>query len=212
MKNTIFFDFDGTLIDCEKFQTNRLKAILQNHNVDTSSINFRDLIGPPLANTFSYYIKDQNVDDVLKEYNNTFDPKLLDGVYLYDGIIDLLKDLKKIGYKICVVSLQFKDIVEAELKYLKIESLIDEIYCDSQKTAYSSKADLVEDVLLSQNIKKEDIVFVGDTSNDVMAGKNNDIVSVMVGWGFGKTTDEADYVAENTMQLYSILKSLKNGA
>ena len=213
MKNIIFFDFDGTLVDCEKYQTQRLKQIFQKHNVDTSNINFKELIGPPLFNTFLKYIKNEDPNKVLEEYNNTFDPNFLQGISVFGGVVELLKNLRKLNYKICVVSLQLKKIVDAELKYLNLKSYVDEVFCDSVKKPYKSKIDLVNDVIIKNNFKKSEIVFVGDTYNDVVAGKQNNILSIGVLWGYGNIKQQdVDFVAKDSVQLFDILKSLKEDA
>lgn len=210
MKNIIFFDFDGTLIDCSEFQTNKLKSVMLNHGVNISKINFLELIGPPLSLTFEKYIKDVPSKQVLEEYNNTFKPEMLKGIFLYDGIKQMLEFVRKLGYKICVVSLQLANIVEAQLNYLGIRNLIDDYFCDNVEKGFKSKIDLVKQVLMGEGFNKEEIVFVGDTINDILAGKNNGITSIAVSWGFGKVTEkEADFVVNDVKELENTLKRLK---
>lgn len=213
MKNTVFFDFDGTIVNCQKFQIFRLKEIMLNHNVDVSNINFLDLIGPPLVNTFSKYIKDATPQEVLEEYNKTFDPQKINGIFLFDGIEELLINLKQIGYNIVIVSLQFRDIIMAQLKYLGIDNLISAVYCDSPETAYKSKSEIVQKLLLNKTFNKEEVLLVGDTVNDVLAGRENDVDTVGVNWGYGNIKpEEVTYLVDDTMQLFSLLNRLKSGA
>lgn len=213
MKKILFIDLDGTIMDCEKFQISRLKSVMENHNVNTRCINFVELIGPPLSLTFEKYIKDASPKEVLNEYNNSFDKNKMDGVHLYEGMSELLEYAKQLDYKICLVSLQIKSVVEAQLKYFKIDKFFDYVFCDSLQTTYKSKSDLVKDSVALHNFKTDEIVFVGDTYNDVMAGKKNNITSIAVEWGYGNVSkDEADYVAKDAMQLQDLLLKLKNGA
>lgn len=213
MKTTIFFDFDGTLVDCERFQTQNLKKVFEKYHVKTSKINFKELIGPPLVNTFKTFIKTENPQKVLKEYNDAFNAKDIKDIFLFDGILDLLKTIRKLEYKIYVVSLQVKEIILAELKYLNLTDLIDGVFCDDPQKAYTSKSDLVKDVLQQEKLNIQEIVFVGDSINDVSAGKKNNILTIGVNWGYGNLKmSDVSYLVNNTMQLKELLKTIKNDA
>ena len=213
MKNVIFFDFDGTIVNCKDFQIERLKTIMLNHNVDISKINFLELIGPPLVNTFEKYIKDEDPKKVLLEYNQTFSPNEIKNIYLFDGIKELLNNLKQIGYKICIASLQVLDVISAQLKYLGIEQSIDSIFCDSPEKAYKSKTQIVREILDKKLFSKKEILVVGDTVNDVLSGKENGVDTVGVSWGYGQLKkQDVTYLVHNTMQLFDLLKQLKSDA
>ena len=210
MKNVIFFDFDGTLIDCSEFQINKLKSVMLNHKVDISKINFPELIGPPLSLTFEKYVKDVPSKKVLEEYNNAFSCETLNGIRLYNGIKEMLEFARNLGYEIYVVSLQVKRIVDAQLDYLGIKNLVDGCFCDSVETCFKSKVDLVKSVLENNQFNQDEIIFVGDTINDILAGKNNGITSVAVSWGFGNVSKkEADFVVNDVRELEDILKHEK---
>ena len=81
MKKYIFFDFDGTIVDCQKFQIERLKNVFKKYNVDIKNIDFLTLIGPPLYNTFLKYMGKDKAQEVLEYYNNSFNPQNIDNIY-----------------------------------------------------------------------------------------------------------------------------------
>lgn len=209
MSKIILFDFDGTIVDCQRFQIARLKNVFMHFGVDIKGIDFLKLIGPPLYNTFSKYISREKAQEVLDYYNNSFDPKKIRDIKLFDGIKRMLIDLKKDGHNVCLTSLQFDSVVKAELKYLGIADLFDNVYCDDAQTAYKTKVDLVADVLNYKGYNIEDVVLVGDTDNDVIAGTKNNLFTVAVKWGYGDVDNaKVDEVISKPGQLVSLVNRL----
>jgi phosphoglycolate phosphatase len=209
MKKILFFDFDGTIVDCQKFQINRLKKVFLHFGVDVSNIDFLELIGPPLYNTFAKYMGEDRAMEVLNYYNTSFDPDSIADLHLFDGIYDMLCTLKQNGYIICLTSLQLYDIVDAELRYLGIRELFTNVFCDDPVRAYTSKVDLIKDVILNNHLNKNDIAVIGDTYNDVNAGIQNNLYTIAVDWGYGDIQNtEVNSIVHTTAQLVELLEKI----
>ena len=209
MSKIIFFDFDGTIVDCQKFQISRLKNVFNHFGIDTSDIDFLTLIGPPLYNTFAKYMGKAKAHEVLDYYNASFDPQKINNIFLFDGIKQMLVDLNKQGHKVCLTSLQFESVVFAELDYLGIKNCFAKVYCDDVKKAYKTKIDLVADVIKTQKYNKHDIVLVGDTDNDVFAGTANKLFTVAVSWGYGNVDNaKVDAVVKTPQELFEIIENI----
>ncbi|MBQ7603276.1 MAG: HAD hydrolase-like protein [Clostridia bacterium] len=209
MKKAIFFDFDGTIVDCQKFQIARLKSVFMHFGVDTKGIDFLKLIGPPLHNTFSKYMGVEKAQEVLEYYNASFNPNKIIGIKLFEGIKRMLADLNKKGYEVCLTSLQFDGVVRAELKHLKIEDMFSNIFCDDEKRAYQTKVDLIADVLDYGGYNPQDVVVVGDTENDVIGGTKNSLFTIGVLWGYGNIDKNAvDEVVKTPEQLVEVIENL----
>ena len=210
MKKYIFFDFDGTIVDCQKFQIERLKNVFKKYNVDIENIDFLTLIGPPLYNTFLKYMGKDKAQEVLEYYNNSFNPQNIDNIYLFDGVKEMLQNLKTQGYVLCLTSLQLYSVVEPELKYLGILDYFDYIFCDDVERAYKSKVDLIADVISKNNIDKNNVVVVGDTINDVLGGTKNNLYTIGVNWGYGKIKKEqVSAVVKSPNELLTHILNLK---
>ncbi len=210
MKKYIFFDFDGTIVDCKKFQIERLKNVLKKYNVDIKNIDFLTLIGPPLYNTFFKYMGKDKAQEVLEYYNNSFNPQNINNIYLFDGVKQMLKNLKAHGYILCLTSLQLYSVVEPELKYLGVLDYFDYIFCDNVEKAYKSKVDLIADVISNNNIDKNSVVVVGDTINDVLGGTKNNLYTIGVNWGYGNLDKtEVDMVVNSPNELIHHITNLK---
>lgn len=210
MKKYIFFDFDGTIVDCKKFQIERLKDVFKKYKVDISTIDFLTLIGPPLYNTFSKYISKDKANEVLQYYNNTFDANNINNIQLFAGVKQMLNTLKKQGFILCLTSLQLYSVVKPELDYLNILNCFNNVYCDDVTKAYKSKVDLIADVINNNNIDKNQVVVVGDTINDVIGGVQNNIYTIGVNWGYGNIDKtQVDAVVNTPAELLQHILSIK---
>ena len=210
MKKYIFFDFDGTIVDCKKFQIERLKDVFKKYKVDISTIDFLTLIGPPLYNTFSKYISKDKANEVLQYYNNTFDANNINNIQLFAGVKQMLNALKKQGFILCLTSLQLYSVVKPELDYLNILNCFNNVYCDDVTKAYKSKVDLIADVINNNNIDKNQVVVVGDTINDVIGGVQNNIYTIGVNWGYGNIDKtQVDAVVNTPAELLQHILSIK---
>ena len=210
MKKYIFFDFDGTIVDCKKFQIERLKDVFKKYKVDISTIDFLTLIGPPLYNTFSKYISKDKANEALQYYNNTFDANNINNIQLFAGVKQMLNALKKQGFILCLTSLQLYSVVKPELDYLNILNCFNNVYCDDVTKAYKSKVDLIADVINNNNIDKNQVVVVGDTINDVIGGVQNNIYTIGVNWGYGNIDKtQVDAVVNTPAELLQHILSIK---
>ena len=209
MKDFVFFDFDGTIADCRQFQVDRLKKLFLKYGVDTKNIDFLELIGPPLYNTFAKFMGKQKAQQVLQDYNSTFSFEDPQGFCAFEGVPQMLIQLKSLGFKIALTSLQHQNIVHTELKFLGLQNVFDAIFCDTPQKAYRSKSELIADALKQTKLDPNRVVVVGDTIFDVQGGTQNRLCTIGVSWGYGKIDQQSvNFVASTPQQLLKILESL----
>lgn len=101
----------------------------------------------------------------------------------YDGIVELLTDMKKKGFKIGVVSNKFDKAVKNLCQHY-FGNLIDIAIGESFDTPKKPNPQGVLKIIkiLNSDIKKS--VLIGDSEVDVQTAKNAGIYSVGVLWGF----------------------------
>lgn len=102
----------------------------------------------------------------------------------YPGIPELLEELNAAGVKMAVASNKFQ---------AGTEHLIREFFPDipfvsilGNRDGYPLKPDpeIVEEVLRSSGLQKEDAVMVGDSGTDMRTAANGGIAGIAVGWGY----------------------------
>jgi len=205
----ILFDLDGTLINCKKLQVSILQQLFDNHQVSKDSIDFTTLIGPPLINTFAKYFGECNCQNVMKEYENIYKKIKIHNVILMPEMKSILQTLKEKGYHLFVTSLQIKDVVIKELKYVGIYDYFDKIFTDNPDLPYKNKTDMINDLIKEQNLEINESIVIGDTKNDLIGGEQNGLKTIAVMWGYGKDcVKNQQYKAENANELIKIIDEL----
>ena len=100
--NYILFDLDGTLTEPKEGITKSVAYALKYYGIQVDDLDtLCPFIGPPLKDSFMKYygFDDAKAEEAVEKYREYFRPY---GVYeneLYEGIPELLEDLKKRGMK-----------------------------------------------------------------------------------------------------------------
>ncbi len=189
----IFFDWDGTIIETSDFIECLSKTLFKNYPLDGhGNVNdFKKVIkmafsGGIAAKDAIHYLYDKtdyNLEDILKFMINggkDFSPKL----FIRDGIIDVLRAIKKKNIDMCIVSNRdgislVREVEELELlQYFKKIVSFDTV--DKPKPApdiiyYATKLMKKENVLLSN------CWLVGDTMSDIGCAINSGVIPFFVG-------------------------------
>lgn len=127
----------------------------------------------------------------------------------YDGVIDLLREAKKCGYKLAIVS--------NKIDYA-VKDLREEFFCDVVEVAIGESEgverkpapDMVYKAIAELGTDKNKCVYIGDSDVDMMTAKNSGLECISVSWGF-RTREElveygADMIADTPMQVFDFLK------
>lgn len=192
--NTYIFDFDGTLV-------NSLISIAYFANKALNKFGlpsipeerYKKLVGNGAVSLVKRMLNevgaDQSMfDKVYPEYYDTYDKNFSYLTEPYDGIMDMLKELKKQGCNTAVVSNK-PDVTTKKICDEIFGDLID--ICRGQIEGCPIKPDPtpVNEVIKQFNVKKSDCVYCGDTITDMETGKNAELYTVGVLWGFRDITE-----------------------
>ena len=110
MINTYIFDFDGTLVNSLPSITYFANKALNKYNLPSiPEERYKKLVGNGAVTLTKRMLKEVGADSALfdsvyREYFDTYDQNFSYLTEPYEGIIDLLKELKKRGCKTAVVS------------------------------------------------------------------------------------------------------------
>ena len=101
----LFFDLDGTLTDSSEGIVNCAIHALKYFNLPIPDRKqLLEFIGPPLRYTFPKYVKESDVEKAVQVYRERY---VTIGKFEnkpYDGIHELLTDLKNAGYNLYVAT------------------------------------------------------------------------------------------------------------
>ncbi|MBQ4511118.1 MAG: HAD hydrolase-like protein, partial [Clostridia bacterium] len=171
-------------------------------------------IGPPLLVSFSTYygFNEEKSREAIEFYREYYKVKGINECKLFDGIKELLKSLKKSGYKIALATSKPELFAHIVLQNYDIDKYFDFIggATIDEKTRYT-KEHVLEYVL--SNIEEKDrgkILMIGDRCFDINGAKAYGLDSVGVTFGYG-TREEleesgATYIVDTPKEIENLLK------
>ncbi|MDD4154128.1 MAG: HAD family hydrolase [Bacilli bacterium] len=216
MYKTILFDLDGTILHTISDITIALNASLKACGYDFSydDEGTKKLIGMGARNIIARAFKNRNhttqeFDRLLEVFTTNY--KIYQGQTArpYEGIIELLNDLKGRGIKLLVASNKPDHLAKEIVKRIFGLDLFDDIY--GHQVGKPEKPDpyLVDYLLDKHQINHEETLFVGDSDVDVATGINSSLKVALVTWGYGDYNEEllkkATYVVNSVSELKSIV-------
>lgn len=195
MTKLCIFDLDGTLMDT-------IPAISHFGNSALTKFGFpeiapdrykllvgngRDLLIHRMLKEFDADT-DENYENVGKAYDTAYEADPLYKTAPYDGVLDLLDNLKEKGMKLAVLSNK-PDNVTQDVVRLFFGDRFDVIAGQKKGVKVKPDPEGVFIILDELGVTADECFFIGDTYVDISTGKNAGIESIGVLWGF---RDEAE--------------------
>ncbi|NLW52290.1 MAG: HAD-IA family hydrolase [Tissierellia bacterium] len=190
-KRLIIFDVDGTLlntIDTIAFHGNRALRELGFDEMDVS--DFMRFVGNSSLALVQRLLEKQGVYDpkevkkVMDLYHKYYQKDVTYLTHPYDGILDLVKDLSKRGYIVTAISNKPDHTLRIVIDEMEIADLFDFSQGQMDDIEKKPSAQMVNILLEKFGVRKEDACIIGDSEVDIQTGKNADIKTVAVSWGF----------------------------
>lgn len=215
MYKSVIFDFDGTICDTGEGVKKSAKYALDAFNIPSDDWQTLDcFIGPPLLVTFQEQFNQSAADaDLLvqkfrERYTNT-------GIYeceLYNGIKQLLINLKDDGMKIGIASSKPQVFVETLLNKFAIAKYFDSVCATSFAADCESKQNIIARCLKELEIEPKDALMVGDRFYDIDGAKADMVDGAGVLWGYGSKFEfiecGAKYIVDKVEDIESIALGL----
>ncbi|MBE6547445.1 MAG: HAD family hydrolase [Ruminococcaceae bacterium] len=209
----IIFDLDGTLTDPYEGITNSIKYAMKVMDKPIpADCDLALFIGPPLYYSFEHYTKLTAEESVraVDEYRVYYKDRGLYENKIYDGIADLLRDIRGGSGMALVGTSKPQVFAEEVLRDVKIHQYFNAISGADMKEAHSSKEEIIRRSLMLAGISEDEYKYclmVGDRKFDVEGAKLCGIHSVGVTWGYG---DRAELEAEGATYVVDAVEELKN--
>ena len=189
MYKYILFDLDGTLTNPGVGITNSVMYALRKFNIDvTDRTSLYKFIGPPLRESFEtfYGFSSEESELAVKYYREYYSERGLYENEVYDGIENLLIELKKQGKILIVATSKPEAFAVRILEYFKLHEYFEFTAGATMDNTRNEKADIIKYALQSCHIVgKSSVVMVGDRKHDVLGAKENGLDSIGVLFGYG---------------------------
>lgn len=186
--DTLIFDLDGTLLDTLCDLCNSANYALKECGLPERNINeIKKFIGNGVENLIRRAVPENTDEEKIQECLSLFKIHYLHNsknfTKPFDGIVRVLENLKKKGFKIAVLSNKF-DKAAKKLCNEYFCGLIDEAVGESADTPQKPSPEGVFKILNLLGSDKSKTVMIGDSEVDIQTAKNAGIYSVGVLWGY----------------------------
>ena len=212
MYKAVLFDLDGTILNTLDDLFYSTNYALEQYNLKKRSYEeircfvgngVRVLIEKAVGENYQHL-----VDEVTLEFKNHYKDHSLDHIKEYDGIKELLNELKNKGIKLAVVTNKFnlaaQDIIN---KYFL--GIFDVVLGETKELNRKPHPDMCNYVLKKLGINSGEALYVGDSDVDIMTANNAKLKCISCSWGF-RTKDEltsfgANIIIEKPTELLKYL-------
>lgn len=189
MKQSVFFDLDGTLTNSRTGIINCIKyALTQIGAPVPPPSRLEKCIGIPLRDVFVDLVGSQNKDLVEKAvelYRERFEE---DGMFenaVYPGIVDLLRGIRQRRWRAYVVTSKSEFYAKPVVSHFALDEFFVRVYGSELDGTRAGKGELIRYVLEQESISCSDAVMVGDRYSDVAGALSNGLVAIGVTYGYG---------------------------
>ena len=185
---TYVFDLDGTLLETLKDLAASTNYALRTHNMPEHSIeDVRMFVGNGVKKLMERAIpngiENPQFEDVYATFRQHYLEHNLDTTKPYEGIPELLAELKARGKKLAIVSNKFYAATQ-ELARHFFPDTIEVAIGERENIKKKPAPDTVIEALHQLGVSRETAVYIGDSDVDIMSAKHCDMPCASVLWGF----------------------------
>ena len=220
MIKAVLFDLDGTL-------ANSLSDLADSTNYALSEMGFpthereeyKYLVGDGIPKLIERALPvgektEENKKKCLDIFMERYKEHYHDKTVAYDGIPDMLSELKEVGLKIAVISNKAEEMAVKVVEKL-FGGMFDVVA--GKREGFPTKPDpaLTLEVIRQLGVKPQECVLVGDSGMDMAAAVNAGAAPVGVLWGF-RLEDElikngAEYTIKSPAEIPEIIRKINHG-
>lgn len=203
MKKAVIFDLDGTLTDT-------LRSIQKSANLALTAFGFepypldpyRYFVGNGAEELIRQCLRGRGDSDlvyfdrVMAKYREVFEIYCMYEVHPYDGIMELLAELKKRNILLAVNSNKPQERTEDVITQIFGQDCFAMLVGQSADRKRKPAPDGVFYIMEKLGLQKEDVIYIGDTCTDMMTGKSAGVFTAGALWGFRDREELTAYHAD----------------
>ena len=204
LSKAIIFDFDGTLIDSEKAIYECFQNITKHIAPERESYAKNLLIGPPLRDTASEILGPEH-QDLLDEFVQSFITMHVEQVIghtrPYPDVIKVLEKLHSKNIPMAVATNKRLAPTQKLIDHFGWNEYFSSIECSDSQSEMRNKDAMIQDII-NQNQIFQGSYFVGDTVNDGLSAKLNQLPFIKACYGYGQNQDWSKVTIHNEIHQF----------
>lgn len=195
----MIFDLDGTLTDSAAGIVASFRHALGEIGATVPDGDLAGrVVGPPMHVTLEAMGLGDRAQEAFAAYRADYTARGWSNNTLFDGIDDLLADLRAAGIRLAVATSKNEQTARRIIEHFGIDEHFEVIAGASADGARSAKADVVAHALAQLGPLPDRVLMVGDRSHDVEGAAAHGIDTVVVEWGYGAS----DFDGPDSVQGY----------
>lgn len=214
MKKTVIFDLDGTLLDSIEDIASSMNKVLESLQLPTHKIeDYKHFVGGGVDILVENALNNQSKeikDEVIKRFKIEYDGKLHSKTLPYNGIYQLLDELKKLDINLAVLSNKPHEFTVSYVNHFFKNYNFKEIHGQKKDVPKKPDPKAALDIVKCLDSSCENTYFIGDTKIDMQTAKSANMTAIGVLWGFRDEKElrdfGADFIVSNPLEILKIIK------
>ncbi|PFK33503.1 phosphoglycolate phosphatase [Bacillus cereus] len=186
---TFLFDLDGTLTDPKEGIVNSVLYALRKMGIDElNQEELESFIGPPIQHSFAdrYEMDEKQVEQAVFYFREYLKKSGLLENRIYEGIPYILQELKDKEKRLFVATSKPTIFAKQVLEHFNLLHFFEEIVGSNLDGTRIKKDEIIEHIFHTHpELKREEVVMVGDRKHDIIGANCNGIDSIGVLYGYG---------------------------
>lgn len=210
----VIFDFDGTVADTGEGILKSLQYSFEQMGREVPDMSdLKRFIGPPVYYSYTHFygVSEKEVETYIRKYRERYKEKGIYECRIYDGMKELLHELKSRGVKVGIASSKPEHLIYSVADFLDITSMFDVIVgVKSDNSRHSTKKDIILEAAEKLGATdKEKVLMVGDRCFDIDGAAEAGVKSCGAIWGYGNKEEflkhKADMIAEEPLDVVNFI-------
>lgn len=195
MKKLVIFDLDGTLLNTIADLAHSTNHALFRLGYPTHNIeSYNQMVGNGINKLFERALPEgakteENVGRVRQEFLPYYDAHNTDESRPYQGIPELLNRLQQSDIQLAVASNKYQAATGKLIAHYFPEIRFTAIFGQRERVNIKPDPTIVYDILAIAKVKKEEVLYVGDSGVDMQTAAHAGVTSCGVTWGFRPRTE-----------------------
>lgn len=214
MKKTVIFDLDGTLLDSIEDIASSMNKVLESLQLPTHKIeDYKHFVGGGVDILVENALSNQSKEikyEVIKRFKIEYDGKLHSKTLPYDGIYELLDELKKLDINLAVLSNKPHEFTVSYVNHFFKNYNFKEIHGQKKDVPKKPDPKAALDIVKCLDSSCENTYFIGDTKIDMQTAKSANMTAIGVLWGFRDEKElrenGADFIVKEPLEIINIIK------
>lgn len=211
----IAFDLDGTLVDSVPGLTLAAQRMLSDLSLPTvTNEQVKNFVGNGIDVMLQRVFKTVGSDEsrfaeAKTIFNRHYDQVIDEGTKLFPDVISTLQTIKQNGYAIALVTNKPRQFLPSLLKSLSLDPFFDLVLGGGDVIKLKPHPAPLYQVMATFGLYNDQLLFVGDSKNDIMAAKNAQCLTVGLtyGYNYGESiaNSQPDFVFDHFADILTIL-------